>query len=133
MTERIEKELEHLRRYYPQAMWHPTGQNGWVKIPDFPIPSEIWNKDKATVGFEVPVGYPGQAPYAFYVEGGLRLKSNVAKADRYNEPVTTPFPGTWGKFSWSHEGTWRPSADVTSGDNLANFAHTFHDRLREGK
>lgn len=131
MTERIKKEQELLCRHYPQAEWHPTGQNGWIKIPDFGIPADIWNTSKAAVCFEIPVGYPGQAPYAFYVEGCLRLKATGATPQNYQEPATTPFPGTWGKFSWAHDSSWRPTADLASGSNLMNFVFSFNDRLKE--
>jgi hypothetical protein len=132
MTERLEKELALLRHFYPQAEWHETGQNGWIKIPDFAIPPGIWNRDKATVCFEVPVGYPGTAPYAFYAEGGLRLKNSGAVPQSYTEPASTPFPGTWGKFSWQHAESWRPTADLMSGSNLTNFVQSFSERLKEG-
>lgn len=130
MTERIEKELALLRRYYPQAEWHEVGQNGWFKIPDFPIP-EVWNRAKATVCFAVPIGYPGEAPYAFYVEGGLRLRGTDTKPQSYEEPASTPFPGTWGKFSWQHDQSWRPTSDLVAGSNLSNFVRSFTDRLKE--
>lgn len=121
MTDRIKQELELLRRYFPQAEWSETGPNGWVLIPDFPISSGAYDKDKAKVCFEVPVGYPAQAPYAFYVEGGLHLKANSGNPASYNEPAATPFPGTWGKFSWQHDASWKPTTDLSSGSNLANF------------
>jgi hypothetical protein len=132
MTPRIQKELELLRRYYPQAEWHESDQGGWVRIPDFSIPPGIWNKDKATVCFQVQAGYPGAAPYAFYVEGGLRLKGTDTRPGSYEEPSATLFPGTWGKLSWQHAESWMPTEDLVSGSNLTNFVQSFADRLREG-
>lgn len=131
MTDRIKQELALLRRHFPQAEWHEAGANGWVLIPDFPIPGDVWDKDTAKICFEVPTVYPGQAPYAFYVEGGLHLKGKTGNPLSYNEPAETRFPGTWGKFSWQHEASWRPTTDLASGSNLTNFVLTFKDRLAE--
>jgi hypothetical protein len=132
MTERLKKELQLLRRYYPQTEWLDHGAGGWGRIPDFPLPSGVWNRDTTTVCFEVSPGYPGAAPYGFYVEAGLQIKTSGTRPNNYEEPVSIPFPGSWGKFSWAHDGTWRPTSDLLSGSNLLNFVETFKDRLREG-
>lgn len=132
MTERIAKELELLRRFYPQAEWHEHGDLGWVKVPDFRIHAAHWSRDLVTVCFSVSLtGYPGAAPYAFYVEGGLRLKGTETRPQNYEEPAATPFPGTWGRFSWQQNGTWRPTGDLMSGSNLMNFVQSFQDRFKE--
>jgi len=104
---------------------------GWIKIPGYNFPASIWNRQTDTVCFEVPIGFPGQAPYAFYVTAGLRLLSTGGVPENYQEGVTTPFSGSWGRLSWAHDGTWRPTADLSSGSNLTNFVLTFADRLRE--
>jgi hypothetical protein len=129
--DRIMAELDLLRRYYPSVEWHPSGGGGWVKISGYRFPS-IWNRETDTICFEVPAGYPGQAPYAFYVSSGLRLKASGATPQSYQEGAGTPFGGFWGKFSWSHDNTWKPTADISSGSNLANFVLSFADRLKEG-
>lgn len=129
--DRITAELDLLRRYYPTAEWHPVGAGGWVRIPGYQFPPR-WNRETDAIWFEVPAGYPGQAPYGFYVTAGLRLKESGAVPQSYQEGASTPFPGSWGKFSWSHDNTWKASGDISSGSNLANFALTFADRLREG-
>lgn len=132
MSERIKKELELLQRYYPQAEWHEHGESGWLRIQNFHIHAAHWSRDIVTVCFQVPLaGYPGAAPYAFYVEGGLRLKGTDTRPQSYEEPSATPFPGTWGRLSWQQDGTWRPTTDLTSGSNLANFVQSFQDRFKE--
>jgi hypothetical protein len=128
---RITAELELLRRFYPAAEWHPLGANGWIKIPEYRFPA-IWNRETDTICFEVPAPYPGQAPYGFFVTAGLRTKESGAVPQSYQEGVATPFSGTWGKFSWADDGTWRPTADTSVGSNLTNFVLTFAKRLREG-
>jgi len=130
LQDRLKAEMNLLCHFFPAAQWHPSGAGGWVRIPGYKFPSAIWNRTSDTVCFEVPVGYPGQAPYGFYVSTGLRLL-NGALPQAYQEGATTPFGGSWGKFSWSHDGTWRPTGDISSGGNLTNFVFTFADRLRE--
>ena len=123
----MSEEMALLKRHFPQAEHRGT----WIKIPSYPVPSQNWNRESGTICFEVPTGYPGNPPYGFYIEGGVRLKATNSVPQSYQEPAATPFPGTWGKFSWSHDSNWRPGADVVSGNNLLNFVSTFADRFRE--
>jgi hypothetical protein len=127
---RMTAELELMRRYYPSAEWHPGGSGGWIRLPDYVLPADIWNVVGCDICFEVRTAYPGEAPYGFYVAGGLRTKGQ--RPQNYEEPATTPFPGTWGKFSWSFDAAWAPRADVISGSNLTGFVRSFRDRLMEG-
>lgn len=131
LGDRMTAELDLLREYFPQAEWYESGAGGWIKIPDYPLPSGIWNRERETICFEVPPGYPGQAPYAFCVTAGLRLRDSAGLPQNYQDGAATPFPGLWGRFSWAHDGTWRPTADLSSGSNLSNFVLTFTDRLKE--
>lgn len=127
---RLTAELELVRRYYPTAEWHPQPSGGWIRIQKYHLPPGIWNAEVSDICFEVRPGYPGEAPYGFYVGGGLR--SGGQKPTNYEEPATTPFSGTWGKFSWSHDAGWAPRAEVTSGSNLTTFIRSFRDRLLQG-
>lgn len=130
MNERLEKELAVLRRYHPDLEHQEVGQILWVRIPDYSVPAGIWNRDKTSVCFEVNTAtYPGNAPYGFYVEYGMRLKSG-ATPQNYTDSASTPFPGNWSKFSWSAE-NWRATSDLGSGSNLANFVATFAGRFKE--
>lgn len=128
--DRIATELELMRRYYPRAEWHPGGSGGWVRLPGYLLPSGIWDIGLCEICFEVRTAYPGEAPYGFYVAGGLHVRGQ--RPQNYEEPASTPFPGTWGKFSWSVDAPWTPRADVISGSNLTSFVRSFRDRLAEG-
>lgn len=126
----LDIELDLVRRYYPIAEWHPQSSGGWIRIPKYQLPAAIWNADACDISFEVRPAYPGEAPYGFYVGEGLRVGGQ--KPANYEEPATTPFPGTWGKFSWSYDAAWTPRADVVSGSNLTTFIRSFRDRLMQG-
>ena len=133
MRDRISRELELLRKFYPDTEIKELGDSAWFRIPSFPIPAETWNKTTATVCFETKVSYPGIPPYSFYVEGGLRSKGdNGVQPKDYEEPAATPFSGTWGRLSWQHASTWNPTEDLVSGSNLLNFVRSFAERLKEG-
>jgi len=133
MRDRIAKELDLLKKYYPDIEVKEVGDSTWFKIPSFVIPGEIWNKTTAAVCFEAKISYPGTPPYSFYVDGGLRSKDNAdTKPQSYEEPATTPFDGTWGRLSWQHDATWNPTEDLVAGSNLLNFVRSFGDRLKEG-
>lgn len=134
MKERIEQEMKLLHKHYPQAEWHPnsTGENdgGWILIPDYNLPKDIWDKDRVDVCFEVKAKYPGVAPYGFYVRGGIKLKDG-SDPQSYTIVQETPFDDSWGKFSWAHDDSWKPTGDLSSGSNLLHFVSSFNDRLHE--
>ena len=132
MEERIIKELELLRKKFSDLEYKEKGV--WIRIPNYKLPKGIWNRESTQICFQVPAGYPGNPPYGFFVETGLVLKETGEKpVNNYEEPVETPFLGSWGKFSWGHNNSWRATTDLRSGSNLLNFARSFKDRLREGK
>ncbi len=130
MEGRIDQELALLKKEFPNLVYREEGM--WVFVKVFRIPQNIWNRNEASICFQIPAGYPGNPPYGFYIEGGLGLKDTDEKPKNYEEPVQTPFEGTWGKFSWQHDNSWRATSDLTSGGNLLNFLHTFRDRLIQG-
>lgn len=131
MNERMEQELKLLRKDFPDLEFKEDSM--WIRIPSYNLPPDIWNRDTATVCFQIPPGYPGNPPYGFFVMGGLRLKEADEKPTNYEEPAQTPFDGSWGKFSWAHNNSWRATSDLSSGSNLLNFVRSFQDRLKEGK
>lgn len=133
MDHRITQEIELLKKEYPDVESKSKDEIVWILIPNFPISQNIWNKDKTSICFQIPSGYPGNPPYGFYVEGELRVKDTEEKPESYEEPAETPFNGTWGKFSWAHDDSWRATADFKSGSNLLNFVRSFPDRLNSGK
>ena len=129
MTERIEKELEVLRHEYPTLEFIENGL--WIKIPKYPTPAGVWNRDESDVAFQIPPGYPGQAPYGIYVPTGIRLKGSGALPQSYNDSATVGgFSGAWGLFSWTPE-NWFAGADHMAGSNLLNFVRSFRERFSE--
>jgi Prokaryotic E2 family E len=132
MTERLKKELEIVRTVFPAAEYSPR-DTGWYFIPRYTVQYGGWAQTEVAVCFQVPSGYPGDAPYAFWVTPVLRQSAdNKPPANSYQEPSATPFPGIWGKFSWSDISSWKPGADPASGSNFLNFVLSFRDRFREG-
>lgn len=132
MTAHIEKELDILRSFYPKLTYIDNGQ--WVLIENYPIPPGLpWNCQKTNICFQIPVAYPGAAPYGFYVPVGIlydgRSPEHNYKGSPDNKP---PFPGEWGFFSWALESGWKPTDDPHTGSNLLSFVTTFRDRFLEG-
>lgn len=130
MRERIQQELELLRKRYPDLEYQE--ESHWVRIPAYALPAG-WNRPSTHVAFQIPTAYPGTPPYGIYVPAGLTF--NAARPNNYTEPASTqpPFEGSWGIFSWAPaDGQWRPTADRVTGSNLSNWASGFADRFREG-
>jgi hypothetical protein len=132
MDKRLTVELKLLKPVFPGVEYHDV-EMGWFFIPGYTVQYGGWLQIEVAVCFQVPVGYPGNPPYAFWVSPPLRQAgSNSPPTQNYQEPSKTPFSGTWGKFSWSHEAGWKPTADPGTGSNLLNFVLSFRDRFREG-
>jgi len=130
MNGRIKKELDLLRRRYPDLEYHDDSQ--WVKIPAYPL-SEGWDRTPTDVAFQIQLQYPGTPPYGIYVPAGITFKGE--KPNDYTEPAGNqpPFGGSWGVFSWTIEGQWRATSDLVTGSNLSNWVSSFADRFSQGK
>ena len=130
MQERIDQELTLLRQRYGDVEYRAEGR--WVRVPAYRVPPD-WNRTVTDVAFQIPIGYPGTQPYGICVPAGLLFKNE--KPNDYVEPAdpAPPFDGTWGRFSWTPEGAWQPSTNITAGSNLVNWVVGFADRFREGK
>lgn len=129
MEQRIEKELELLKQFFPDIEYHSNEH--WFYIPSYPL-LDGWNRTSIEIAFQIKKGYPGTKPYAFYVPVGLRF--NDEKPKNYKEPAKNqpPFDGEWGCISWSVTNEWRPTANLKSGSNLLNWVNSFKDRFQEG-
>jgi hypothetical protein len=127
MSTRIEEELALLRRHFPDLEYRPDGQ--WIRVNRHSVPS-LWEPGEVSLCFQVPVQYPANPPYGFYVSPVPRLTSG-AQVQNCGPSSEPPFAGAWLKFSWSAR-EWRPTADLQSGSNLLNYVWSFRDRLEEG-
>lgn len=131
MQDRIDQELTLLRKRHPNLEYR--AEDRWVRIPTYPLPTG-WNRPSTDVAFLIPVGYPGTPPYGIYVPAGLLF--NGSRPDNYSEPAggtQPPFGGTWGQLSWSPDGPWRATAELTSGSTLVNWVIGFADRFKQGR
>lgn len=127
---RLDEELLLLQSRFPGT----RREGNWFMLPEVPVPSIGWNRDKVDVVLRVQPGYPGTPPYGFFVPSGLRI--NCAVPDNYQDAVgeAIPFPGAWGLFSWQpDDGQWRATAAAIGGSNLLNFALSVLVRLLQGK
>lgn len=129
MDDRINEELNLLRKYFPNLSYN----NGWILIPEFNLPGELaWNKKSIQVSFQFPVGYPGTKPYGIYVPSDLTYENKAPLNFKSKADNSPPFEGNWGILSWSPE-KWDPKAKITEGSNIVNFVHSFIDRFRDGR
>jgi hypothetical protein len=90
-----------------------------------------WNREKATVLFVTPPGYPAAQPDCFWVQpNGLRLE-NGATPQASND--SNPIPGdtmtgrsaTW--FSW-HLSSWNPGQS-----NMVTYFKVIMNRLKPAR
>jgi len=128
--QRLKQEVELVRSHFPST--DPHHSRSWILITDWQIPEATWKCTSVNLCIRIPDNYPGQAPYAFYVQPfDLKLKdgSNPNNAQLVSDTV---YGGTWLKFSWAAE-NWSPDADINRGSNLLNFLNSIRTRFAEGK
>lgn len=87
---------------------------------------EGWNREKVTLLFVAPPGYPSAQPDCFWLEpGGLRLAGGLTpQASNDANPIPgdeTPRSTTW--FSWHLQG-WNPNRD-----SLVTYFNVIKQRL----
>lgn len=129
MTARIEAELALLRTRYAQVDHVEAKGLHWFRVEPLKTPAG-WAPPAIPVTFSVTQGYPGVAPYGFYVPIGLSL--NGAPPKEHPPPHPPPFEGAWRFLSWQAEG-WRATANVKGGSNLWDWVRTFVRRFEEGR
>jgi hypothetical protein len=122
MHERVASEIKMLKQRYP-LLQH--GDNlSWVFIPEFILPTNRYNKERAKLLFLIPTSYPNAGPDNFFTDGDLRLKDGNKppsfKLGSNSSTGSAPIPGDWAWFSW-HPVLWRPAATVEGGDNIFTF------------
>lgn len=127
MTERLEEEIELLRR----AGWTVEVGLGfqWIIVKAIPLP-EGWNQADTDVLIKMRPGYPTTPPDNFYADGSLRL----AEGDKPgNAPREETIDGqSWLLFSYHVEGgSWSPHAQVEEGHNLLTYLNAVIGRLGE--
>lgn len=119
-----------LKACWPSLEFIEAGQ--WVLLPRQPLPVGLWGRDEVDVAIQIPPQLPGQAPYGFYVRGGIAGRDGAAPTN-YTFPSDEPTfgGGPWGRFSWSPV-SWQPRERAEAGDNMVIFAHSVATRLEEG-
>ncbi len=116
--------LKERPRYSGATLQEVSNGTFVVTIPDFPLPPG-WNRERTTVYFIVPVGYPQARPDSFWTEPGLALTSGATPQNA--TPGGNLLPGLppgvlW--FSW-HPSSWSPNRD-----SLASYAGLIAGRFQ---
>lgn len=121
-----EQQLERLRREFPEARLEPRPDGSYVVvIPDVALP-QGWNKDRTTIIFQTPVGYPAAKPDCFWADADLRLAGGAPpKSTGFQPPPSGGEQKLW--FSW-HTETWNPNRD-----SLVSYLKAIQNRLQRSE
>lgn len=91
---------------------------------NYPIPANIWDRDKVDLLVITHPTYPNAKMDMFWVDPAISLKSGAqAKAVSPENKCGK----TWQRFSW-HVNTWNPAHD-----NVITYLNVVNDRLRRNE
>jgi len=128
--ERIGSEIKLLYKLFDNVIWNKD--SGWVHISKYGLPIG-WNEKDINIAFQIPDGYPGTPPYGIYVPSHILFRDMQPQNFSPKVKNIPPFEGKWGVLSWQPDPkSWRPSAKITAGSNLFNWALSITKRFNDG-
>jgi hypothetical protein len=134
MRLRIEQELVLLRSHFGGVEHLEKDGEDWFRIPAYPFPPG-WRIGKEPTAalpivFKVTAAHPGAEPYAFLTPSDINF--NGLPPGNSGPSSGSPFAGSWHQFSWSPDGTWTPTSEISRGSNLLTWVRSFSERLKQG-
>jgi hypothetical protein len=120
------QELQLLHRCWPNLVHAPDTH--WCLLAGYAVPPG-WDRQHVDLAFQLPAALPGQEPYGFLVRDGLTLAAGRAPTNYTYPAETTPWGGTWGKFSWCLA-PWAPGWQPGSGISMVDFVRSIAARLQ---
>jgi len=122
---RMDAECRLLRTVYPSVTMSETG---WVEIPDYRFPPDLFNRKTGRLGYQIPPAYTATPPDTFFLDPNLK-KTNGEPPDN-SSAGQTPHGEPMLVFSFHMDGRWKPSASVQEGDNLLTLTRAIGRFLR---
>ena len=120
-------QLDELKRRFPDSHLRPLGDgSSLVEVRDFPLDPSRWTKDRVTVYFIAPNGFPVAKPDCFWVDRDLRLvNGSLPKNSGEQEAPFGGGPKLW--FSW-HVDPWNANRD-----SLSSYLRVIASRLQRSE
>ena len=120
--------LKHIEELKTQGyVIEVTESSGEICIVfrDYPLPPDIWNRDKTDLMVIAQHVYPNPKLDMFWVTPGLTLKDG--RMPQGGEAKEVHCGKEWQRFSW-HPQSWNPARD-----NLITYLEVINHRLGMGK
>jgi hypothetical protein len=123
----FDRHFAQLQGLEPQATMQAGRPDGaiLVSVPGVPLPPHKWTKDKTTIEFLAPLGYPQARPDCFYADMDLRLLGGGMPVNANIQAIPGGPERLW--FSW-HLSNWNPNNDT-----LITFYNVIKQRLRDAR
>ena len=120
----LQVQFEELKKRFPPSQLTALSDgSALVSVPGAPLPAGQWNRDRTTVYFIAPNGFPVAKPDCFWAEPDLRLVNGaLPKNSAVQSPPFGDGPKLW--FSW-HVDPWNPNRDT-----LTSYFWVILSRLR---
>jgi len=130
---RVDEEVRLLQGWFERVEYDAAGRN-WVLVYDVPLPAGF-NRPSTHALLLIPAEYPEVPPDGLFVDKGLNLPEHYVQQQSHNNPFGNK---SWAWLCAHFDGnSWRPAADVGSGDNLVTlmglYTTIFHEIRKQGK
>jgi len=122
----VDQHFERLRKRHGNAVIVANGDGSFtITVPDVPT-GKGWNREKVTVAFVAPAGYPLAAPDCFWTEPGLALEHGGPPQNTGQNPGPNIGNG-WLWFSW-HPSTWNANHS-----NMETYLNVIRRRFADAR
>lgn len=119
--------LSLIQRRWPLVSVTPVGDGSHVvTVPEVQL-VDGWNRDRLTITFIVPVGFPMAVPADFWTPPDLGYLSRDGRAwlhPQWTQPAQLPFSGTPALYHYLRLRLWSPLNDT-----LLTFLNVCRQRL----
>ena len=118
-------EFEMIKTWHVDCDWDDVSFK-WLLVRDLLLPKGKWSKDRTNVLLIIPDLYPMTPPTHCFIDSDLT--DPQGNPPRHVHQLASYWKRGWAYYCLLLEEHWKPSMDITEGDNLFKVL----ERVRAG-